>query len=65
MKYLLVVDETGNPIYYDHPDGSMLCPVLATTWSHMKTNFDCVCRALSCGKTRFVQHQVCIPYLIQ
>jgi hypothetical protein len=57
MKYLLVVDETGNPIYYDHPDGNMLCPVLATSWAHMKTNFDCVCRALSCGKTRFVQHQ--------
>lgn len=58
MKYLLVADETGNPIYYDHPDGQMLCLVMATSYIHMKTNFECLCRALACGKTKFVLMQV-------
>lgn len=53
MKHILVVDESGFPVYYDQRDGLMLCPIVSTIYNHMKGNFDETVKSWSCGKTKF------------
>ncbi len=64
MKYVIVTDVNGQPVYYDHPDGQMLAPVITTSWLHMKENFADACKLLICGKTKIVQQHVCLYFIV-
>ncbi|KAL6068015.1 hybrid polyketide synthetase [Balamuthia mandrillaris] len=57
MKYFLIADEGGNPIYSDHPDGTMLCLLLVNTNLMMKQNFGKRFASMTCGSVRFVLEQ--------
>jgi Third Longin domain of FUZ, MON1 and HPS1 len=60
MKHVLVSDDIGTPIYFDHPDGRMMCMPIATTHDMMVANFGAgsTFQALSCGPLRIVFHRM-------
>lgn len=65
MKHVIVVDESGMPVYYDHKDGLMLCPIISAVYNIMKGSFEETIRSWSCGKTRFFLKTVCFISLVQ
>lgn len=58
MKYVVIADDIGNPIYFDHPDGRMICLPLATHASVMSENFNESFKEMSVGPTKLVFQQV-------
>lgn len=54
MRYFIVVDENGNPVYYDHPDGPMLYMILSQTQNLLLENFGEQCTSWLCGSTLFI-----------
>lgn len=40
MKYFLIGNETGAPIYFDHPNGRMLIPPLSLMQEVIEEGFD-------------------------
>jgi hypothetical protein len=58
MRYFIISDEGGNPIYYDHPDGRMLSLILVNTHIMMKENLGQRFKSMTCGRTLFVFQKV-------
>ncbi len=58
MKYILVSDDIGTPLYLDHPDGRMLCMPIPTTQDVMHHNFNDAFSSMVCGKFTFVFQKV-------
>lgn len=58
MKYILVSDDIGTPLYFDHPDGRMLCMPIPTTQDLMQHNFNESFSSMVCGKLVFVFQKV-------
>lgn len=40
MKYFLIGNETGAPLYFDHPNGRMLVPPLVTMQEVIEEGFN-------------------------
>lgn len=58
MKHLLISDDIGNLVYFDHPDGRMLCLPIATTQELMSANFNEKFSSMICGNAVFVFQKV-------
>lgn len=58
MRYFIISDEGGNPIYYDHKDGRLLSLVLVNTHIMMKENLGQRFKSMTCGHTLFVFQKV-------
>jgi hypothetical protein len=58
MKHFLVSDDIGNPIYFDHPKGRMVCLPIATTQDVMIANFGDTFTAMRVHDTLFVFQKV-------
>jgi hypothetical protein len=56
MRYVLVSNDS-NPVFYNHPQGQLLCLPLTTTQDVMKENFNERFRMMRCGDSIFVFQQ--------
>jgi hypothetical protein len=61
MRYFIISDEGGQPIYYDHKDGRLLSLVLVNTHIMMKENLGQRFKSMACGRTLFVFQKVLRP----
>jgi Gpi18-like mannosyltransferase len=59
MRHILVVDESGMPVYYDQKDGLMLCPIVSAVYNMMKGSFEESIKSWSCGNCKFLLKTVC------
>jgi hypothetical protein len=57
MKYFIIADDVGNAVYYDHPEGRMICMPLATAQAVADENFNDSWRVVKCKKAVIAFHQ--------
>eukprot|EP01012_Entosiphon_sulcatum_P041544 TRINITY_DN5539_c0_g1_i1.p1 TRINITY_DN5539_c0_g1~~TRINITY_DN5539_c0_g1_i1.p1 ORF type:complete len:566 (-),score=109.99 TRINITY_DN5539_c0_g1_i1:19-1716(-) len=56
MKHFLVVHEVGAPIFFDHPEGNMLCPTFSATQQLLTENFGQMAKYCQVGNTVLAFH---------
>jgi hypothetical protein len=61
MRYFIISDDSGNPIYCDHPDGMMTCLIfngLDKFLTERDENFSQKFKSMDCGGVLFVTQKV-------
>lgn len=54
QKYFLITNDLGNPIYFSHPNGRLICPLVAAAQLFLRETFQDSFRVIRCGATRVV-----------
>lgn len=61
MRYFIICDDSGNPIYYDHPEGMMACLIfngLDQFLTERDEHFSQKFKSMWCGGVLFVAQKV-------
>jgi hypothetical protein len=64
MRYFIICDDSGNPIYYDHPEGMMACLIfngLDQFLTERDEHFSQKFKSMWCGGVLFVAQKVRAP----
>jgi len=58
MKHFLVTNDQYQPVFFDHPNGDLLCPILAATQSHTVHHFGAAISGMRAGPFTVVTQAV-------